>query len=412
MKKLISLLLALSFALCLLITLPFGASAANTNIRHGLEVSIITDKYSYTPDEEIILSIEIKNTNPYPVEGLSLETFIPEGLKISGENLYLESFSVAAGETFSTETYALQSEKLSGIQIDPVVPDSNVQVAPLPDDVVTSDGEGNTPFSLIPVILIVTLGVLAAAGIALYLVLKHKKAARVMSMLLCVAMLFSVVPMYVSAFEEDKEIARVDKNVLVDGKTYTIRATLIFPDSYIDPNCRLSFDTVGGSSVPTQYMQKGDTPSVPSTPHKEGCLFLGWYTTESYTNEFDFSKPMKRSARAVALWLDISDPTDTDGDGLSDVIEEYMGTDPYDTDTDGDGLDDYVEANILNYDPKKTDSDGNGILDGDEDCDNDGITNLSEISIGTNPSMEDSDLDGLTDPEEIYTYNTSPGRAF
>ncbi len=408
MKKILCMLLTLSFVLCLLITLPFGASAATEHIRHGLEVSIITDKYSYGADETIQLSIEIKNTNPYRVDGLALETFIPEGLKVEGENLHLESFSIEAGETFSSETYTVQPLPLAGVQIENVVVENQVQNnAPTVDS--AFEKETVTEGALSPLLItLVIVGILAALALALFFVLKHKKAARVMSVLLCVTMLFSVVPMYASAFGGVKEVAKVDKTILVDGKAQTLRASLIFPDSYIDPNCRLVFDTKGGSEINPQYMLRGDTPHTPSTPYKEECIFLGWYTNDTYTEEFDFSKPLKKSDKAVALWLDISDPTDTDGDGLSDVIEEYMGLDPYDADTDGDGLDDYVESNLLSYNPKSRDTDGDGVYDGSEDCDGDGITNLSEISIGTSPAAEDTDLDGLTDPDEIDVYNTSP----
>ena len=70
---------------------------------------------------------------------------------------------------------------------------------------------------------------------------------------------------------------------------------------------------------------------------------------------------------------------DTDGDGLPDSIEEYLGSDPSNTDTDGDGLNDYYEVFGTYTDSTKSDSDGNGVNDGDEDFDDDGLTNLEEF---------------------------------
>ena len=57
---------------------------------------------------------------------------------------------------------------------------------------------------------------------------------------------------------------------------------------------------------------------------------------------------------------------DTDEDGLPNLIEKEIGSDPCNPDTDGDGLPDGYEALTLGTDPTKPDTDDNGVLDGDE----------------------------------------------
>lgn len=57
---------------------------------------------------------------------------------------------------------------------------------------------------------------------------------------------------------------------------------------------------------------------------------------------------------------------DSDDDGLSDVQENQLGTDPFNWDTDGDGLSDGDEVLIWKTDPLKFDSDGDGYGDGEE----------------------------------------------
>ena len=99
---------------------------------------------------------------------------------------------------------------------------------------------------------------------------------------------------------------------------------------------------------------------------------------------------------------------DTDEDGLPNLIEKEIGSDPYDPDTDGDNLPDGYEALTLGTDPTKPDTDDNGVLDCDEDFDEDGLTNLPEYEQGTEPYNEDTDGDGLKDGEEINTYGTDP----
>ena len=100
--------------------------------------------------------------------------------------------------------------------------------------------------------------------------------------------------------------------------------------------------------------------------------------------------------------------SDTDGDGLPDSIEEYLGSDPDNTDTDGDGLNDYYEVFGTYTDPTKADSDENGVNDGDEDFDEDGLTNLEEFLNNTYPYIDDSDNDGLSDGDEVNKYGTDP----
>jgi hypothetical protein len=57
---------------------------------------------------------------------------------------------------------------------------------------------------------------------------------------------------------------------------------------------------------------------------------------------------------------------DTDEDGLSDVVELELGTDPVNPDTDGDGLTDGEEVFLFQTDPLDSDTDDGGVSDGAE----------------------------------------------
>ena len=142
--------------------------------------------------------------------------------------------------------------------------------------------------------------------------------------------------------------------------------------------------------------------------------------------------------------------SDSDGDNLNDESEiNIHDTDPKNSDTDGDRLNDGQEINSLTSNPLKIDSDddglndtwernrwlidegysliledtdGDGILDGDEDLDNDGLSNIDEINNhGTDPAKIDTDEDLLYDGDEVkpwqidrdgvdnqYNYNSDP----
>ena len=103
-----------------------------------------------------------------------------------------------------------------------------------------------------------------------------------------------------------------------------------------------------------------------------------------------------------------ADMSDKDGDGLEADIEEIYGTDPNNADTDGDGLNDYIELVEIGTDPLKVDSDGDGRPDGDDDADEDGLTNIEEARLGTYTWGSYTDEDLLSDYEEVKIYGTDP----
>ncbi|CAN5412473.1 hypothetical protein BH23VER1_BH23VER1_17830 [soil metagenome] len=97
---------------------------------------------------------------------------------------------------------------------------------------------------------------------------------------------------------------------------------------------------------------------------------------------------------------------DPDGDGLTNLEEFQLGTDPQNPDTDGDGLTDGEEV-ALGTDPLNPDTDGDTLLDGDEvnihstdpflaDTDFDGFEDQAEIALGSSP-IDGGDVPSVTD---------------
>ena len=169
--------------------------------------------------------------------------------------------------------------------------------------------------------------------------------------------------------------AAVDVLTSVDGETYSVAAAVTEATTYAYP--------VGNDFVSTYFKvsytdANGDT--VESIP------FQAIVTEEGITIDYP----------------------DSDGDGIADLLESILGTDPNKIDTDDDGLTDYQELNITGTDPTDYDSVEKRIADADADSDGDGVSNLEEIELGTNPQVLDSDDDGLNDGEEVNTYLTDP----
>lgn len=86
---------------------------------------------------------------------------------------------------------------------------------------------------------------------------------------------------------------------------------------------------------------------------------------------------------------------DLDGDNLADSLEWDLGLDPTLIDTDGDGVADGDEINIYGTEPAVFDSDGDGTGDGDE------LYNLR-----TDPLIWDTDGNGVADGAEGQALNT------
>lgn len=170
----------------------------------------------------------------------------------------------------------------------------------------------------------------------------------------------------------------------------------------------VTFDSYGGSEVSAQIVNAGSNAEVPDEPYKDESSFMGWYPSEGFAFRFDFSTPISRDITLYAKWWDSNDISDSDNDGMPDLLEMTYGTDPHNHDTDDDGLTDWDEMNWLGYNPLTKDTDGNGVNDGDEDADEDGLTNILEGNYGTNMIVKDTDHDDLSDYDEVMMYKTDP----
>jgi hypothetical protein len=99
-----------------------------------------------------------------------------------------------------------------------------------------------------------------------------------------------------------------------------------------------------------------------------------------------------------------SDPTnpDTDGDGIPDGAEVQLRTSPTSEDSDGDMLDDAYEF-ARGFDPRNSDQNRNGTIDGLDDFDGDGLVALVEQVFGL--SDKRSTTDGVRSDTSLAVVN-------
>lgn len=165
-------ILSLFFALTLIMSaVTFAVSAAEAA---ALSVQLKTDKEEYTADEDIALTLEIRNGSTGRLVDIAYDITAPDGYE-------LKSGSVSGGET----------ELLAGgtLKYDSVY--SAVEATP---DNPATDGRINPTVPLISVVIC------AAALFAL----NRKKAKKMLASLLCVSLLLTALPLDVAAEEIGK----------------------------------------------------------------------------------------------------------------------------------------------------------------------------------------------------------------
>ncbi|HOG49615.1 MAG TPA: S8 family serine peptidase, partial [Lentisphaeria bacterium] len=167
------------------------------------------------------------------------------------------------------------------------------------------------------------------------------------------------------------------------------------------------------------------TSTLPATPTLSQGLVAyyifddGGVTAQDFASPLDdwnlgwlnAAKPMLGASFAAEISPVTPSDVDTDGDGMPDWWETLYGLDPYnpydaDEDLDGDGLTNLYEY-LAGTNPTIRDTDGNGISDANEDPDGDGLTNLEEQGWGSHPALADSDDDGINDKIEVM-FGASP----
>ncbi|KOS60634.1 InlB B-repeat-containing protein [Lysinibacillus agricola] len=90
----------------------------------------------------------------------------------------------------------------------------------------------------------------------------------------------------------------------------------------------VTFDSNGGSEIPSQTVPYKALVKAPSNPKKEGYLFIGWYKNENFTKAWDFAKDVvTEDLTLYARWMKEShgcDITfkDVDQNWAQDMIKE------------------------------------------------------------------------------------------
>ena len=64
----------------------------------------------------------------------------------------------------------------------------------------------------------------------------------------------------------------------------------------------MTFDCMGGGSIPSQSVVEGEYFYKPANPKREGYKFDGWYSDREYNNKAVFTDPATANVTVYAKW--------------------------------------------------------------------------------------------------------------
>ena len=109
-------------------------------------------------------------------------------------------------------------------------------------------------------------------------------------------------------------------------------------DDFI-PSYTVTFNTNGGSEIPSQTVTRDNVVAKPNNPVKDGYSFEAWYLDEGLTTPFNFSNRISKDTTLFAKWnknseisLPVTDTEKNEDDDTDVVLEENQRLIKFDTD--------------------------------------------------------------------------------
>ena len=375
MKFLQKLLAVVAVSAVLMFSIAGINAFATSTTQDGLEISLTTDKETYTKDEKITATLSVKNTNESDVTDILMETVVPNGYEVAdGTNNIKQIDKLTPNE--ATELKVVYVSR-SNSEVSQESQKSEVStVSPINDSPTTGDN-GFVPIAVVIVLLVSVLSIAIC--------IKSKNVRKMLSIVLIVSIISCVLPMYqitTLAVDTEKHEVIIESVIDFNGSNLAIKGV-------IEYSIKILTDNIDKNDIEKQIKQLGldDVSNWDKFPDKNN---------NGVPDELDYIMGIG------------TDHFDSDNDGLPDFIEEKLGSNKNKSDSDSDQLPDGYEIFTLQTLPTKIDTDENGVSDTYEDFDGDGLTNIEEYLLNTNPYDKDTDGDLLSDADEINKYKTDP----
>ncbi len=246
MPKIAFIILLIVFVFSACMTVFATTSKSVTEKQNGLEATLNFNKQEYEANENVEVTLNVKNNNSYAVKNIQTEIILPSTMKISTGSLTQEAFSLNAGES-----------KLQEIAIEKVVETGN--------NVPTS----NNPQTGDNVVIYVVMMVISASALIFIAVKKkwiHKKG--VMSLVLCFTLLGTMALTLVVNAESTSKNFTVEGTIKYDGEDVVIKGKVTYMYEV--------YSKVQIDGVDKGIYAEGDTVTITSDEAPEGKHFVSW----------------------------------------------------------------------------------------------------------------------------------------
>ena len=218
-------------AVAVSVVMMFGITSVNvfaaSITQDGLEVSLTTDKETYSKAEKITATLSIKNTNESDVTDIAMETIIPDGYEVAdGTKNDKQLDKLASNETAELKVvYAARSngEVSQDSQISQESQKSEVSTVSQSSETI---GTGDTTAQLAIIVPIVACSlVLVIFGI------RKKKIKGFLSIAVSISVIGSIIsylPFNANAVKENPKAVSISQAIKVDNKDFTVKADVTY----------------------------------------------------------------------------------------------------------------------------------------------------------------------------------------
>ncbi len=244
--KIVATLLSIVFVLSTCMTVFAISFKSVTESQNGIEATLSFDNEEYKVDENVNVTLNVKNNNSYVVKNIQTEIIVPSTMKLTKGSLKQEDFSLNAGESKAQE---IVLEKVVGVNMDGAI--------------INSPQTGDN------VVVYIAMMVISASALVVIAVKKkwiNKKG--VISFVLCFTLVGAMtLTSVVNADATTKEFT-VEGTIKVDGEDVVIKGKVTYTHEIYS---KLQIDGADKG----MYVE-GDTVTITAEDAPEGKHFTGW----------------------------------------------------------------------------------------------------------------------------------------
>ncbi len=95
-----------------------------------------------------------------------------------------------------------------------------------------------------------------------------------------------------------------DEKIYQPGDQVTLEKARTATAQWTTSKHTVTFNSMGGSEVPSQTVEHGKTATNPKSPTQKDKVFMGWKEKETDTSFFDFATPITADKTLIAIWQD------------------------------------------------------------------------------------------------------------